>query len=87
MWGLVRAFQGKFPTSTNIPNDPASDGLVSMKKELIGSNIEIVTPVMKECEDEFDPYNLPFTKEEFDSALAETKADSSPGMDLISKKF
>lgn len=84
IWGLIKAFQGKFRTPTNISNDPDADELIDLKEELIGREVEVIpTPKLPVINTALS-YNLPFTEEEFNSALASCNKDSAPGLDQIS---
>lgn len=84
--GLVRAFQGRHPSTTNVPNDSSTHTLQAFREELVDSAGEGDQPVMVSCEDESDSHNDPFSEVEFEAAIAETRVKSAPSLDLISNK-
>lgn len=70
IWGLIKAFQGKFILHMNFTNDPNAEELTALKEELIRSKVKIIPTQKMILTDASSSYNLPFSEEEFSTALS-----------------
>lgn len=75
---------GKKTSTQNITNDPRSEEVLKAQDEIIMEHIPPPHFTMITEIDLTDPYNWPFSKQEFHSALRSCKAGSAPGKDGIS---
>lgn len=68
---------------TNSSNDPDAEDLAVLKEELIRREIKVFPTPKLRVTDLSSSYNLPFSGEEFDNALAACNRESAPGLDQI----
>lgn len=82
--GLIKVFQGKFSTPKNSSNDPDAEEFNELKDELIKREVGVIPTPRKVVLERTSPYNLPFSVEEFNTALSSCNKESSPGLDQVS---